>query len=207
MDSNNDVWQIGFTSAGRMQKYRGSDGAPLGTFPVGNYPYTYSDAAGFAARNVTSPTGTWSVIYDGGATGTVWGTINWTDSVPAGASVQVQARAADVEANLPLAAFQPVTKNVPFAATGKFIQIQTRLNANTSNQSPVVFDLTVASALTTCDVDKDGDVDLSDISLVRAGIGQVPTPADPRDATGDNKITINDVRACTLKCTKANCAP
>ena len=57
------------------------------------------------------------------------------------------------------------------------------------------------------DRDKDGDVDLSDISLVRAGIGQVPTPADPRDATGDNKITINDVRACTLKCTKANCAP
>lgn len=207
VDSNNDVWQIGFTSAGRMQKYRGSDGAPLGTFPVGNYPYTYSDAAGFAARNVTSPTGTWSVIYDGGATGTVWGTINWTDSVPAGASVQVQARAADVQANLPLAAFQTVTKNVPFAATGKFIQIQTRLNANTSNQSPVVFDLTVASAITTCDVDKDGDVDLNDINLVRAGIGQVPTPSDPRDANGDNKITINDVRACTLKCTKASCAP
>lgn len=207
VDSNNDVWQIGFTSAGRMQKYRGSDGAPLGTFPVGNYPYTYSDAAGFAARNVTSPTGTWSVIYDGGATGTMWGTINWTDSVPAGASVQVQARAADVQANLPLAAFQTVTKNVPFAATGKFIQIQTRLNANTSNQSPVVFDLTVASAITTCDVDKDGDVDLNDINLVRAGIGQAPTPSDPRDANGDNKITINDVRACTLKCTKANCAP
>lgn len=207
VDSNNDVWQIGFTSAGRMQKYRGSDGAPLGTFPVGNYPYTYSDAAGFAARNVTSPTGTWSVIYDGGATGTVWGTINWTDSVPAGASVQVQARAADVQANLPLAAFQTVTKNVPFAATGKFIQIQTRLNASTSNQSPVVFDLTVASAVTTCDVDKDGDVDLNDINLVRAGIGQVPTPSDPRDANGDNKITINDVRACTLKCTKASCAP
>jgi len=58
----------------------------------------------------------------------------------------------------------------------------------------------------TCDVDKDGDVDMLDINAVRAGIGQVPVAADPRDANTDGKITINDVRACILKCTRASCA-
>ena len=207
VDSNNNVWQIGFDAAGRMQKYRGTDGAPLGVFPVGRDPYTYSDAAGFAARNVTNPTGTWTVVFDGGAAATPWGTINWTDSVPAGASVQVQARAADSQVNLALAAYQPVSKGVQFAAAGKFIQILTRLNANTNDASPILFDLTVNSVVSTCDVDKDGDIDSNYIALIRAAIGQTPTANDPRDANGDGKITITDVRACTLKCTKASCAP
>ena len=207
VDSNNDVWQIGFTSAGRMQKYRGTDGAPLGTFPVGNMPYTYSDAAGFAARNVTNPTGTWTVTFDGGAAGTQWGTINWNDTIPAGASVQVSARTADSEAGLPVVAYQGVAKGVQFAAAGRYIQIQARLNSNTSRESPVLFDLSVSSLVSgVCDVDTDGDVDSADIALIRAGIGQTPVANDPRDATGDGKITINDVRACTLKCTKPNCA-
>ncbi len=57
-----------------------------------------------------------------------------------------------------------------------------------------------------CDVDNSQDVDSLDIALIRAGIGQVPGANDPRDATGDGKITMNDVRACTLQCTRAKCA-
>lgn len=57
-----------------------------------------------------------------------------------------------------------------------------------------------------CDIDVDGDVDLNDVNLVKAGIGKPVVAGDKRDVTGDGKITINDVRACTLKCTRANCA-
>jgi hypothetical protein len=207
VDANNDVWQIGLANAGRMQKHRGTDGAPLGVFPVGTLPYTYSDAAGFAARNVTTPTGTWTVEFDGGA-GATWGTINWNDLVPAGATVVVQARAAETLATLPLATYQAVSKGVQFNATGRFIQIQTRLNAGTNNASPVLFDLTVNSIVNNqvCLIDGDQDVDSLDIGLIRAGIGQVPAPNDPRDANGDGKITINDVRFCTLRCTRPACA-
>lgn len=208
VDSNNDVWQVGFSSSGRMQKYRGTDGAPLGVFPVGNSPYTYSDAAGFAARNVTNPTGTWTVVFDGGAAATQWGTINWNDVVPAGGAVIVQARAADSEAGLPSASYLPVSKAVPFAATGRYIQIQTRLNAGTAGDSPVLLDLSVASVgPAVCDIDGDGDVDRNDVNAIRAALGQTPGAGDPRDANLDGKITMNDVRACTLKCTKASCAP
>ncbi len=58
-----------------------------------------------------------------------------------------------------------------------------------------------------CDVNGDGQVDVTDITIIRMGIGQPTFPGDPRDANGDGKITINDVRFCVLHCTHANCAP
>ncbi|NRF67658.1 hypothetical protein HLB44_11745 [Aquincola sp. S2] len=204
VDSNNDVWQVSRTG-NVVMKYRGTDGLPLGVFPVGNHPYTYSDATGLSQRTQTNPTGTWTVVFDGGAAATPWGKINWTDAVPAGASVQVEARTADTQAALSGMTYQPVSKNVQFAASGRFIQIQTRLNANTNRDSPILFDLTVNSLVTVCDVDGDTDVDSADLNLIRAAIGQAPTANDPRDANADGKITINDVRACTLVCTRAGC--
>ena len=206
VDSNNNVWQMGFVSAGRMQKYRGTDGAPLGTFPVGTLPYTYSDAAGFAARNVTSPTGTWTVVFDSTSAGTPWGKINWNDIVPAGSSVVVKARTADVAANLSSQPYQTVANGSQFAASGRFIQIETRLNASVAGLTPVLLDLTVNSDRTSCDVDLNGAINRVDIGLIRAGIGQTPLPNDPRDANGDGLITMVDVRQCTLQCTRPNCA-
>ena len=205
IDANNDVWLIHRTTA-NVSKFRGTDGTPLGVFPVGDQPYTYSDAAGFAIRNATNSTGTWTVVLDGSSNGLAWGTINWNDLVPPGGSVQVQARTADTVAGLPLVAYTPVAKNVAFNASGRFIQIQTRMNANAAGDSPVLYDLSVQSSNTSCDIDADGDIDTADLALIRAGIGKPLAANDPRDATLDGKITINDVRACTLRCTRASCA-
>jgi hypothetical protein len=155
---------------------------------------------------VTTPTGTWTVVFDGGAAATAWDKISWNAMVPAGAAIVVQARSADSEAALPLQAYQPVSNNVSFAASGRYIQVQTRLNASTSNDSPILLDLTINSKLSVCDVNLDGSINTTDLALIRAGIGQTPTVGDPRDANVDGKITINDVRFCTLKCTKPQCA-
>lgn len=57
-----------------------------------------------------------------------------------------------------------------------------------------------------CDVDGDGDVDRNDVNLIRAAIGTAPGANDPRDDNLDGKVTINDVRSCTLRCTSAKCA-
>jgi hypothetical protein len=206
VDSNNDVWQMGFQQAGRMQKYRGTDGAPLGVFPVGDSPYTYSDAAGFSARNITTPTGTWTVTFDGGAANTPWGKVSWTDLVPQGGALVVQMRTANTEADLPNQTYAAVSNGANFNATGRYIQVQTRLNANTAGTSPILYDLTINSRITVCDVDSDGDVDSIDVGLIRSAIGQTPTTGDPRDGNVDGKITINDVRFCTLRCTRTSCA-
>ncbi len=58
-----------------------------------------------------------------------------------------------------------------------------------------------------CDCDEDGDVDINDIQKIFADRNQPATgPSDPRDADGDGVITVNDGRACVLKCTNAQCA-
>jgi hypothetical protein len=206
VDSNNDVWQMGFQQAGRMQKYRGTDGAPLGVYPVGDHPYTYSDAAGFSARNITTPSGTWAVVFDGGAANTPWGKVSWSDLVPQGGAVQVQMRTANTQADLPNQAYAAVTNGGQFNATGRYIQVQARLVANNAGASPLLYDLSIDSKLVVCDIDNDGDIDTNDLNIIRSSIGQVPAANDPRDANVDGKITINDVRACTLRCTRASCA-
>jgi hypothetical protein len=57
-----------------------------------------------------------------------------------------------------------------------------------------------------CDIDNDRDIDRLDIAAITAGRGQKAVPGDGRDADGDGRITVNDARACTLRCTRPRCA-
>lgn len=207
IDGKNDVWVMNISS-NNMSKYKGTDGTPLGLFPIGAFPYVYTDGSGLTTKNTTNnKQGTWTVVYDSSAAGTRWGKVNWTDSVPTGATVEVQTRAADSQAALDLQTFAPVAKNVGFNAVGRFIQVRTRMVSNAGNESPVLYDLSINSAVTSCDVDGNGSVNINDIRLIRSGIGQTPAAGDPRDANGDGVISINDARACALVCTKPQCAP
>ena len=207
IDGSNDVWVMN-TSNNRTTKYRGTDGALIGFLPTGRNPYVYTDGSGLTTKNTTvNKLGTWTVVYDSGAAATPWGRINWTDTVPSGASVEVLARTSDNPASLDLQTYAPVAKNTAFNATGRYIQVRTRLQMNANNESPILYDLTISSTPLVCDVDGNGKVDLADIALIRAGIGQTPVTNDPRDANGDGLITINDARTCATRCTNARCAP
>jgi hypothetical protein len=62
------------------------------------------------------------------------------------------------------------------------------------------------NAIQKCDVNGDGRIDALDINLIRSGIGSVPVPNDVRDANNDGRLTMVDVRQCTLVCSSANCA-
>jgi hypothetical protein len=144
VDSDNNIWAI-HRADDKISKYKGIDGTHLGVFPVGHHPYTYSDATGLGYRTSMTPTGTWTVIYDSGSAGTAWGTVSWTDSVPTGASVEVKVRTAETETGLGLVTYQTESNGVGFSATGRYIQIQTRLTANAADESPILYDLTVES--------------------------------------------------------------
>jgi hypothetical protein len=206
VDGNNDVWMMNL-SFNTVKKFNGVNGNLITTLSTGSYPYVYTDGSGLTTKTQTNNTqGTWTVVYDSGAAGTKWGKVNWNDFVPAGATVEVSARAANATAALDLQTYLPVSKNTAFATTGQYVQVRTRLITNANRDSPILFDLTVSSAIVSCDVDGDGDVDLNDLSLIRAAIGQTPVANDPRDGNGDGLIDIRDVRACTFKCTRASCA-
>ncbi len=203
-DANNNIWQV-HRGTHNIAKYKGSDGSFLGVLPIGYEPYTYSDASGTAALSVTTKTGNWDVMKDGGTAGTKWGKVSWNASVPTGTGVIVEARASDNPT--PSGAFTSVANGTPFNLTGRYLEVRVTLNANPQNQSPVVYDVTVASTpAAVCDVDGDGDIDTIDLGLISKARGQTPTLNDPRDANRDGKIDPADVKVCTPLCTRANCA-
>ena len=58
-----------------------------------------------------------------------------------------------------------------------------------------------------CDVNKDGRIDSLDINLIFAARNTPATGVDdPRDADGDDQITVADARVCQQRCTSAGCA-
>jgi hypothetical protein len=58
-----------------------------------------------------------------------------------------------------------------------------------------------------CDMDNDGDIDSLDIRAITALRNRTVPPADARaDADFNGIINVNDARACTLRCTRQNCA-
>lgn len=204
-DANNDIWQV-HRGSNNIAKYKGSDGTFLGVTPIGAEPYTYSDASGTAALSITTKTGNWSVVKDGGTAGTQWGTVSWNASIPTGAGVATEVRASDNP--LPSGAWQAVGSGAPFSLSGRYLEVRVTLNANPQNESPVLYDVTVANAATPkCDVDQDGDIDQVDLSRISRSRGQRATGVDdPRDADGDGLITPNDVKTCIPQCTRPNCA-
>jgi len=203
VDSDNNVWQIGMSS-NRVHKYNGVTGAAMGVYDVGLQPYTYSDATGLVSRNVTSGTGTWAVIQDGGRSGVNWGTVSWNAVVPSGTAVTAEARTAESEAGLSGAVYAPVVNGAKFSKVGRYVQVRFRLNENTDDVSPVLADATIRSA--TCDVNGDGAIDKADISLINAARGQAALPSDQRDDDFNGFINAVDGRRCTLKCSLPNCA-
>ncbi len=53
------------------------------------------------------------------------------------------------------------------------------------------------AAIQTCDADEDGDIDRTDIRIIKKARGQVANgPDDPRDANHDGMITFRDAKIC-----------
>lgn len=143
VDANNDIWVVNLSN-NNVSKFNGATGAFEGALPVGVFPYTYSDATGFAVRNITTPTGIWTVEQDSGEVGTTWGQVSWNDDIPAGAMIVVRVRAADTVAGLDLQSFVEVANGGDANLTGRFLEAQVRLTAPGPGISgPTLFDITL----------------------------------------------------------------
>ncbi len=148
VDSNNDVWLI-HLDRDSISKYRGSDGAPLGVFPAGNRPYTYTDATGIGRFNTTQPSGSWTVLHDSGSPNTAWGSVAWNALTPPGTAIKVEVRAANTQADLGGVNFREVTNDLSFCdqgCAGQLIQVRATLTRQAGDtNTPVLYDLTIAA--------------------------------------------------------------
>jgi hypothetical protein len=142
VDSNDDVWVI-HREASKLSKFSGSDGAPLGVFNTGLYPYTYSDATGLSLRNSVGAFGTWTVDFDSEEANMPWGTVFWNASEPAGTSVTVEVRSSN-DGNT-WSSWETAVNGTPLSSTvdGRYLQIRTTLEIDSGDISPVLYDLSV----------------------------------------------------------------
>jgi streptogramin lyase len=162
VDANGKVWVSCYNSsqAMRIDPNAGPivNGHPLGAVDLvvdlgaGANPYNYSDMTGYVVINATVPSGTWNTIHDGGVAGIKWGEMNWTDSIPEGTGVRVEARASDNLLTLAEYPFVEVQKGVSFCCdgvTGRYVEIRVTLFRQQSvNISPILYDLSIQS----CDI-------------------------------------------------------
>ncbi len=164
VDSNGKVWVTNYDGHSVMRidpaVANGTVDLTVGLNFAGQaaaYPYNYSDMTGTVAVGTTSPTGTWTVVYDSGATGTPWGKASWTSTEPAGTSIGVEVRASDTIPGLTGETYDPVSNNVSFGGTGvtgRYIQIKcTFTRPGGSATSPILYDLTImADAVLAIDI-------------------------------------------------------
>mgnify|MGYP001766883875 CR=1 FL=1 len=61
----------------------------------GSGHYGHSDMTGFILARITSRRGTWNVVHDAGLANALWGRIQWSETLPAGTSVHVEARSSN----------------------------------------------------------------------------------------------------------------
>ncbi len=142
IDSDDNVWAV-HRAVNKISKYQGSDGAHLGTYDTGRYPYTYSDATGLGLRASMTPTGTWKAVYDSGSDDTSWGTVSWSENVPTGAGIEIKVRTSNTEEVLATQTYQAVVNGADLLASGRYIQVMATLTASPADQSPILHDLSV----------------------------------------------------------------
>jgi streptogramin lyase len=164
IDADGKVWSANLSSntATRIDPTQGAIGGAgtrigavdlVVSFPAGPggrplpSPYNYSDMTGAQLFGSTAPQGSWTITQDGGAVGKAWDAISWNGEpqgdVPSGASIVVEARAADSEAGLGAQSFTPVSNGGASSLAGRFIQVRVTLKAAPSGDSPVLSDLTI----------------------------------------------------------------
>lgn len=197
VDANGKVWVTCYNTHQAMRIDPNGGALGGGGFPIGAvdmivdlgpsaFPYNYSDMTGFV-NATTSPTGTWTVVQDGGTVGKAWGTITWNSQEPAGTSITVEARVADNTVNLPQASWLQVANGQSFCGgnmNGRFIEVRTTFTRPpTSTISPVLFDLRI-------DCCPDATVDCPP-DFVEIWNGGIPAGQVDPSRTGVATFTVN----------------
>ncbi|MFW9882197.1 MAG: hypothetical protein ACFFG0_54740, partial [Candidatus Thorarchaeota archaeon] len=121
--------------------------------------YGYSDMTGIQARTITTKIGTWTTVFDSGEDDIPWGKVFWTSSEPVGTSVEVKVRSSnDKDDPSSWSSWEDATNDTWLTSTpnGRYLQIQTKLQSDEDEKTPILFDLTVNTKIpATIDFDPD----------------------------------------------------
>lgn len=134
----------------------------------------------------------YSYVFDGQA--------GYLDHALSSAGLAPQVRgAADWHIN----ADEPISLdyNTEFKSAGQIVSFYSSDAWRSSDHDPLIVSLKLV-----VDLDGDGDVDNSDLTIVTAARNTAAAANDARDVNRDGVINAADVRALALQCTRARCA-
>lgn len=120
-------------------------GWPIASGPE---PYNYSDMTGRVRLQVTQRTGTWTETLDAERNGAVWAGIGMEVNTPADSSVVLRVRSSDTAATLSSLAWRTITQDTAYSdITGRYLQVEVRLQSTNPTATPSVRSIEVASVL------------------------------------------------------------
>jgi hypothetical protein len=149
LDSDGMLWAVNYASSSTTKINTANDQV-IGEYPVGAYPYTYSDMTGFAAKNYTAPQGYYQHIIPGASSGPTYWTSLTVDVNTQGASfLKLRLRAAETVSALaqqnwqgPFGPFPPNVFPVDLTTlpdmVGKYLQVEVILVADDDGNSALL---------------------------------------------------------------------
>ena len=163
IDSDGNIWVVNL-NANNVTKFDGETGELLTTLPVGASPYTYSDATGFAARNVTDPVGFWRNVLDTEAPDFCWELLDWNQA--GDGTITAEFRASNTEDGLSAAQYAEIPRgerNRDCWGVGRFGDVRVALRPGEDREDPpVITELTVTGP-------EEADQELTRVSFEPAG--------------------------------------
>ena len=144
-DSDGNIWVINLNS-GNATKLRGLDGVVLGTYPVGNNPYTYSDMTGYALRSITMRAGIWRTNFDSQRIGMHQSQIVLETEEPPLTNIRTRIKSAVNEDSLAAAEWSDYyTERNIIIETDRWLQIEIVLSSESDDVSPTISSISVSS--------------------------------------------------------------
>ncbi|PIY78524.1 MAG: hypothetical protein COY82_02030, partial [Parcubacteria group bacterium CG_4_10_14_0_8_um_filter_35_7] len=148
-DAQGNIWVINYSGGGpdtgceahgSASKINAKTCEYLDTYPVGTAPYTYSDMAGYALRNITLRSGIWRADFDSGKDGTHWYHVYWEARLPEDTSIKIRARSARSQEELSGVSWTPYFDASPADISslldGRWLQVEANLYSRTGIDSP-----------------------------------------------------------------------
>lgn len=109
---------------------------------IGGFDPT-GDLTGLVARSITTPYGSWSVIFDSQQVNTAWGTLSWISEEPDETTLRVRVRSSHDQ--ILWAAWEIAGNEIDLQSTpaGRYLEIEVSMKSFDSETSPTLDEITV----------------------------------------------------------------